>query len=185
MTLIIALKDKNWVSIWGDRFWSNFWFWSEMIDEKVFQVWDLIFWCCGSFRVMNIIQHHFSPPERGAKVDNKTYMYKYVLEELKKVLNEKNVSQVEKNLHEWYPILIAYEKDIYLLQEDFSMLQHDSPFMAIGSGSPFAYWFLEAIFSIIPNDNGKKWRADIITKCILWTQKHCPSVRWVGSILSQ
>ena len=58
---------------------------------------------------MNILQYHFTPPERGSKVDAKTYMYKYVLEEIKKLFNDKNVSEVEKNLHDAYPVLIGYE----------------------------------------------------------------------------
>lgn len=58
---------------------------------------------------MNILQYHFTAPERGSKVDAKTYMYKYVLEEIKKLFNEKNISEVKENLHDSYPVLIGYE----------------------------------------------------------------------------
>lgn len=58
---------------------------------------------------MNILQYHFTPPDRGSKVDAKTYVYKYVLEEIKKLLNDKNVSEVKENLHEAYPVIIGYE----------------------------------------------------------------------------
>lgn len=43
MTLIIALKDTAGISIGSDRFASNEYSGTEMIDDKVFQVGDLIF----------------------------------------------------------------------------------------------------------------------------------------------
>lgn len=190
MTLIIAIKDKSGISIGGDRLGSNLWTWSEMIDEKVFSVGDIIFGICGSFRVMNILQYHFTAPERGSKVDAKTYMYKYVLEEIKKLFNEKNISEVEKNLHDSYPVLIGYEWDIYLMQQDFSMLQHDRDFMTIWSGSEVANGYLEASYSLkhmshTRKNEPRKWREINIRDCILATQKHCFTVHGVGAILSQ
>lgn len=80
---------------------------------------------------MNILQYHFSAPQRGRDVDSKTYIYKYVMEDIKKLLNDKNVSEVDKNLHETNPIIIGYESDIYLMQENFSMYQPDNNFFCV------------------------------------------------------
>lgn len=161
-----------------------------MMDDKVFSVGDLIFGICGSFRVMNVLQYQFTAPERGSTVDARTYMYKYVLEELKKLLNEKNVSEVKDNLHDGYPVLIGYEGEIYLMQQDFSMIRHDMDFMTIGSGSETANGYLEASYSLkhMPHTrktDPRKWRETNIKDCILAVQKHCFTVHGVGVVLSQ
>lgn len=182
MTLIVALKDEKGISIGCDRFASNYYSGTEMIDDKVFQIWDLIFGICGSLRLLNILQYHFTPPDRGSKVDAKTYMYKYVLEEIKKLLHDKNVSEVDKNLHETNPVIIGYEWDIYLMQENFSMYQPDNKFFCVWSGTYVAEGFLEAanLYGIIKTQS----RESTIRDCIELTSKHIPSVRGKGKILS-
>ena len=43
MTLIIAIKSSEGISIGGDRIGTNLWIGGAVRDDKVFQIGDLIF----------------------------------------------------------------------------------------------------------------------------------------------
>ena len=64
------------------------------------------------------------------------------------------------------------------MQQDFSMIQHDRAFMAIGAGEEVARGFLEAkIYSGYKTILAKEqYRENIIKECIKAVEKHCPTV---------
>lgn len=119
---------------------------------KIFQKEDMLIWFCGSFRLGQVIEVMWNPPERTDNTRNRAY--EYIVEEavqsLIELLREKELLEYGKwkthaKLSDDTNLLIGYKWRLFQVEDDFSVLQREEDFNAIGSGSAAAMATLKTL----------------------------------------
>jgi ATP-dependent protease HslVU (ClpYQ) peptidase subunit len=109
----------------------------------------------GSWRVINIV----------SELQRRKVTPKLIVDTLKAVKGEdESLSDME--------ILCAWpNKPLVIIQNDFSVIEVQSSFMAIGSGAPYALGYLEAI-----NSEGREIADEDLQGAVVVTAKYSPTV---------
>lgn len=124
MTCIVWIKNKDTVLIWWDSagvFWNNL---TIRKDNKVFQVWNFIFGCTSSFRMIDILKYSFIPPELWQK-SIEEYMATDFVDEIRKVFKEKWYTEINNNRENWWKFLVwtifNWEPRLFTIDWDFQI----------------------------------------------------------------
>ncbi len=165
MTVVVWVVEKNWrIHMWGDLRGSADEDIAQYTTPKVFKKWDVLFGFAGSFRVADVLQYVLKdvPKEEKAYenpeisedlesqdtellrkyLDCKSYIVEFLIPAIKKVLKEEEVIAKHKD---WTPkllsdLLIGYGNKLFMIQDDFSVLENVNWFEAIGAWRPQAIW---------------------------------------------
>ncbi len=97
MTCIVWV-DNNKVYIGADSAGSGGWQIVTRIDTKVFKIWDFIFWCTTSFRMINILKYSFIPPKIRNTEDIYEYMCTKFINELRNSFGDWWFLEKDKNV---------------------------------------------------------------------------------------
>lgn len=120
-------------------------------DEKVFYKnvplrEKMLMGFVGNYRIGNIMKHTFRPPRKTVADLADTYIYGEFLSALKNV--------VEGEKFEETSILIGYQKNLYVIEDDFSIVRPLNPYTAIGHGASYALGALSILTKSQTTDYG-------------------------------
>lgn len=142
MTCIVGLVDPengNRVYIGGDSAGCSPGIISLRKDPKVFRNGPFLMGYAGSYRMGQLLRYSFNPPERASRRDVYQYMITDWVDEVRKTLKDGGEAKVEDNVEETSgQALIAYRNRLFMLDEDFQVAEHITPYVSIGVGSEIA-----------------------------------------------
>lgn len=136
MTCIVGLKTEEGVYIGGDTFGSDRFIGEAYRRPKVFKKDDFIFGVCGSYRVMQLLEFKLNIPDKAEKTPEDKYIYTDFLESVRKCLKDGGHIKLDSGIEtiQGAELLFAYRGNLYILQNDLSILEPKSGFAATGSG---------------------------------------------------
>lgn len=150
MTCIIGLKHGNSIYIAGDSGASTAWDMRPTSVPKVFISGSFIIGYSTSFRVGQLLQYQFSPPEKLTSQTDEQYMVVSVVEHMRHILRDGGAITTENGKEIGAFVLIGYGGNLYKIQSDYSCMMYPSEFDAIGSGEDFALAAMEALENLEP-----------------------------------
>lgn len=140
MTCIIALRDKetNTVYLAGDKLGSNGSTKAVYKDPKVFQVGHFYFGYTTSFYMGQLLKYSWKQPCKTMHQDEDEYIYRDVVQSLKKVFSDNNFGQ-NQNGHEpdFGCFIMVYKGRIFKVQDNMSLLEVED-FVSVGCGEYYA-----------------------------------------------
>lgn len=150
MTCIVGIidKEKGKVIIGGDSQASNGSHKYPRIDPKVFKNGKFIIGCSGSFRLINIVKHVFTPPEVDESSSLMGYMVSKFVTQLRVLLKE-NGALITENGEDSLSgdIMVGYNDRLFTIDCDFNVGESRYGFDAIGCGYISALAVMHALSS--------------------------------------
>jgi ATP-dependent protease HslVU (ClpYQ) peptidase subunit len=147
VTCIVAIEHEGKVWMGGDSAACKDDYVSSVKNKKVFIVGDFIIGYSGSFRVGQILEYAFKPPEQDiySKSDME-YMVIDFVDSLRETLREKGVllNTEEGESHD-SEFLVGYHGQIYSIERDFHVGRSVHRYAACGSGMYYALGALHAM----------------------------------------
>lgn len=134
MTCIVALIDKGNVYIGGDSAGVAGNFITIRKDEKVFINGDCIMGFTSSFRMGNLLQYKFVPPQQKAKQSDIKYLNTDFIDAVKKTFKENDFGKPD----EGGSFLLGYRGKLYNISADFQVGIPMLDFDAVGCGADIA-----------------------------------------------
>lgn len=132
MTCIVGLKHDNRIYIGSDSCSTlDGWCSRETLVPKIFFRNDYLFGVSGTFRANQILEHIFDPPEISTG-DTTQFMIKEFIPKLQYCF-ERNDFRGQQ----WYA-LVAYNKELFTVYNDFQVQHYSDDFTAIGGGYDLA-----------------------------------------------
>jgi 20S proteasome alpha/beta subunit len=151
MTCIVGLRTDLGVYIGADSAASDssggF---ATVVHPKVFEISNFLVGCTVSFRLMQVLQYCFKPDERKQNESDFQYLVTGFSNKLHDILKE-----YECSFDEGDPgLLIGYRGRLYHTMCDFSIMEYNAPYVAIGSGGDYALgsMYSTAKLNISPED---------------------------------
>jgi ATP-dependent protease HslVU (ClpYQ) peptidase subunit len=149
MTCIVGVENDNRVYIGGDSALSWFDTITSLHDaEKIFSVGPIIFGCCGSPRLAQLIRYGLKVPPHARNVDDAKYIVIDVVDAIRKLLKKKGslFHQAEGDIDQlpWSSMLIGYRGHLYEIEDNFQITRTKDGYNAIGSGGSIALGTLYA-----------------------------------------
>ncbi len=140
MTCIVGIIEKGVVHIGCDSLASGTMFKRVRKDGKVFDKGEFIIGACGSYRLMNIIEHCFTPPYfKEDTMCISKYMSTDFVDGLKKTFKERGfLRSSESTIDKGGNILVGFRGRLFEVMVDFQVAEMEDEYAVIGSGYPFA-----------------------------------------------
>lgn len=150
MTCIIGIIEPKRIVFGCDSLGSNSRTKRTRKDGKVFLKGDMIIGCCGTFRLMNIIEFSFKQPSYrnfSTNVRNfydgedlvMRYMCTVFISELKKCFKENGFLRTKTDdIDKGGQLLIGFQNRIFEIGSDFQVAEFHENYASIGSGYSFA-----------------------------------------------
>ena len=146
MTCIVWIVDGKDVLIWWDSAWVA---WTNIIirkDPKVFKVWEFIFWCTSSFRMINILRFSFNPPKRKEWQDIYEYMCTDFVDAIRSTFKDKGYMEIDKHQESWGSFLVwvrdGKQWRLFNIEWDFQVGESVSNYNACWCWVYYALWSL-------------------------------------------
>lgn len=156
MTCIIGFLEKGKVWLAGDRVAADTGQWQNQVinEPKVFQTGSFIMGYTSSFRFGDLLKYSFCPTEPREDEDLSRYMRQTFIVELRKLLRDEGYSRVDSNQESGGTMLVGIAGRLFLVQDDFSIIEYSSQYTAVGCGAPYALGALTAIdhFDLEPSE---------------------------------
>lgn len=116
-----------------------------LLDKKVFIKNNMLFGFCGDLRFGQLVKHRFNPPSPGRNKDIEMFIHTKFLPELQKFFSDAGHSRLEPGT---FDLMIGIHKSIFVISDDFSVVETPNRFQAIGSGCDYALGVMYATKSI-------------------------------------
>jgi ATP-dependent protease HslVU (ClpYQ) peptidase subunit len=133
MTCIIGLKQDSKVYIGGDSAALSGYDKRTRKDKKVFRNGKFVFGFTTSFRMGQLLQYKFKPPEI-TQIDLFEYMATDFVDALKKCFKDNGYSKVENNIEEGGIFLVGINDRLFKIESDFQVAETIYDFDACGCG---------------------------------------------------
>lgn len=115
-------------------------------QPKVFINQDFIIGCCSSTRIMQLMQHSFTPPDQPSRKEDIEYLVTDFIDAIRTMQKDKGVMKKENELEEHdAQFLVGFNGNLYHVEEDFQVYQTHEPFAAVGAGADLALGALHAL----------------------------------------
>lgn len=146
MTCIVALKHEGKIFMGADSAGSDGYTIRSRSDEKVFANDKFLIGYCGSYRIGQILQYSFSPPEQSIKQDDMTFMVDTFIDHVRILMREKGTLKKD-NEEESHggPFIVGYNGELYSIDEDFQVGKYFDDYATAGSGEQTAMGALYAM----------------------------------------
>lgn len=138
MTCIVGYVDGNDIYMGGDSIAISEDGYRIMDFPKVFIRGDMIFGFASSFRMGQILKSSFIIPERPEDISDEEYIQGVFIDTLIKCFEEKGYATIDNNVATGGCFLLGYNKRLYQIQDDFSVLCNIQKYDSIGVGENFA-----------------------------------------------
>lgn len=116
-----------------------------LIDKKVFLKNNILFGFCGDLRFGQLVKHRFNPPSPGRNKDIELFIHTKFLPDLQKFFIDSGYNKIESGS---FDIMVGIHKSIFVISDDFSVVETPNRYQAIGSGSDYALGVMYATKSI-------------------------------------
>lgn len=159
MTCIVGLNTGKKIIIAGDGMGSDGFTYGQDKRPKVFKRDDFIFGVCGSYRVMQLLEHKFVVPARKIGQTTENFIYTTFVENVFSCLDNNNALSLKDGAKEFSgSFLFGYEKELYHMFCNFQINVSVRNFDAAGSGNFHAMASLYSTegLNISPEDRLKK-----------------------------
>lgn len=137
MTCIVGMEFEGKVFLGGDSAGSDGYEISIQAGPKVFRLGDFVMGYTSSFRMGQLLQYSFNPPEQDGD-DDMAYLVSEFVPELRTCLKDGGYAVVENNREKSGFFLVGYRGKLYQIQNDFAVLRRTDGFDAVGSGASYA-----------------------------------------------
>lgn len=181
MTCIIALRDKETGTVYlaGDKLGSNGSTKAVYKDPKVFQIGHFCFGYTSSFYMGQLLKYHWKQPCKTMHQDEDGYIFKDVVQSLKKVFKDNNFGH-EQNGHEpdFGQFIMVYKGRIFEVQGNMSLLETDN-LSSVGCGKSHALGAVEALVNNtnIPAPDILKESMKIVSKFSCGVSEECDVIK--------
>lgn len=151
MTCIIAYKFDDVVYIGGDSIAADMDTYSKdiIINPKVFKNGKFLIGYTTSFRIGQLLEYTLIPPKKNKKQDVMQYLCNNFIDEIRRLFVDNGYDMLKSNSGGG-TFLFAYKGDIYLVQNDYSILIVDTAYNAVGSGYKAALAAMNVLEEIDP-----------------------------------
>lgn len=178
MTCIVGLLDGSKVYIGGDTLGSNGWTGQEVNHSKVFRVNSFVIGGTTSFRMLDLLEYSFSPPEPYPDEDLDRYMRTTFVNKVRSTLKDGGFNQTKDTWRDSGGTFIVGFKDrLWVVQDDYSVLNY-KPYCAVGSG------YQVAMGSLFTTNGTEMKPEDRVRKALEAASKYVVSVNGPFNVLS-
>jgi ATP-dependent protease HslVU (ClpYQ) peptidase subunit len=140
------------------------------VPPKVFKIDEFGIGYCHSFRLGQVIQHFFQPPELpDENLDEDgmmSYMVRKFVPELRIILDANDYPSSDEEKASW-SLLVGVRSSIYIIESDFHVGYYEDHFAAIGAGYEYA---LGAML------NSRRYGEDMAREGLAAAKYFCPYV---------
>lgn len=173
MTCIIGVVDQGNVYIGGDSCASDDNTSRPVRSPKIFTLESasgdtMLIGYCESFRMGQILAHDIILPLHPKKQSNIQYLHRSVLPNIRTALRDGGQLTIENNVESSGEFLIGYRGQLFLFQDDLSILEPTDQMTSIGCGTECALGAMEAAIHLPAEER--------ILLALTITAKHVPRV---------
>lgn len=127
-------------------------------DKKIFRNGEFIIGCTSSFRMIQLLQFRFSPPEIKCK-DIYEYMCTDFVDAIRKCFRDGGFLSKDKDVESGGVFLIGYKDRLFCIQSDFQIAENLNGMDACGCGDAYALGCLYSIGNDVSNSDYKVTKA--------------------------
>jgi ATP-dependent protease HslVU (ClpYQ) peptidase subunit len=138
MTCIVGIREKNRIVIGADSLGSNGFTKTIRHDKKVFINNGMIFGFTSSFRMGQILEYSFVPPEQSRKENDFKYLVNTFIPALIETYSKKSYLRKSSDQAVGGEFLLGYKNKLYKIEGDFQVGIAADEFDACGCGENFA-----------------------------------------------
>lgn len=167
MTCIVAYKGKNSLFIGGDRQGSAGHYISDRKKAKVFKkdfkreialdqdnsllrTDKMVMGYTTSFRMGDILEHIFEPPNLPTNMDEEKYMVKLFVPALIKCFADNQWLTKINEVSRGGVFIVGFNRRLFIIEGDFQVSEEESNYIAVGCGADLAKGAFSAIEEIDP-----------------------------------
>lgn len=121
-------------------------------DPKVFRVGDFLFGCTSSFRMTQLLQYKFSPPQHHSEWDCERYMSTAFIDAVRDTLKAGGYARSDNGAEVAGEFLVGYRGRIFRVCSDYQVGENVEPFDAVGCGAELALGALHATREKTPGE---------------------------------
>ena len=171
MTCIVGLVCDGQVSLGGDSASnSNDHSITIVKNPKVFRKGAFVMGYTSSWRMGQLIQYQFMPPERDLQQDVMEYMVTSFIGGIRNLFKEGGWAKIENSQEQGGSFLVGYQGRLFTIHGDYQVAESANPYEAIGSGANIA---LGALFTLTTAKNFDKTAIqDILQFALDASSKH-------------
>jgi ATP-dependent protease HslVU (ClpYQ) peptidase subunit len=147
MTCVAGIVKGSRVYIAGDSAGSNDWHQLTLrLDKKVFRRDDLgmIFGCCGSFRMIQMLHYVFAPPLPPSEEELDHYMATTFINAVRSCFLEGGFAKKKEEREKGGHFLVGVRGRLFEIESDYQVGESLDGYAAIGSGDDVALGVLFA-----------------------------------------
>lgn len=145
MTCIVGIAHKGKVYLGGDSAGVSGLDVTVRKDKKVFQNGEFVMGFTSSFRMGQILQYTFTPPEVAVEDDDMmAYMVKKFIPAVRKAFKDEGFAAIESNREKGGCFLVGVRGRLFQIDTDFQVGEHLNGMAAVGCGESYAYGSLYA-----------------------------------------
>jgi ATP-dependent protease HslVU (ClpYQ) peptidase subunit len=146
MTCIVGVAQKGKVYLGGDSAGVSGLDLTARKDKKVFLNDEFVMGFTSSFRMGQILQYVFTPPEvtKADEDDMMAYMVKKFIPAVRKVFKEEGYAYVDSNRETGGTFLVGVRGRLFRIDSDFQVGESLDGYEAVGCGESFALGSLHA-----------------------------------------
>ena len=155
MTCIVGIESKGCVWIGGDSASSDGYTVQISANDKVFRKGSFLFGFTTSWRMGQIIQYCFQPPEHTASVSDMEYLVTQFIPALREKYEAEKWGRAENGRSEGGQFLLGYKDRLYQVQPDYHVHAatcEGDVYDSVGSGFQYALGSLYSTFGKKPQD---------------------------------
>lgn len=155
MTCIVGLVEDGVVYLGADSAGSNPSQITTRLDKKIFRIGEMLFGCCGSFRMTQLLRHGLILPEHPDDLSIDDYMVLKFIEGARTVFEAGGYMR-KFNESEWGgDFLVGYRGHLYHIESDFQVGESAALYDACGNGDDVALGVLYATAGMRPHQRIK------------------------------
>jgi ATP-dependent protease HslVU (ClpYQ) peptidase subunit len=123
-----------------DTITTNEYDWNTRKRKKVFiRNNNMMFGCCGSFRMMDLLEWKLYIPVHGKTYSTNEYIHTTFIDAVIKCFNENYYGKIDNNRARGGTFLLGYKDKLYKIYDDYQIEENTKNFNVAGSGGESAY----------------------------------------------
>lgn len=150
MTCIVGLKHDGVIYLGGDGIGAGGSSKTTVLVPKVFKVDDFIIGYTTSFRMGQLLQYNFKPPNiEGLELNR--YMVSKFIPAIREAFKAGGFSSEKERVESAGEFLVGVKGQLFKVQSDYSVLESADSYDACGSGEAYALGSLFSTHTTTPN----------------------------------
>lgn len=145
MTCIVAIKSNKGVMMGADSCGCAGHRASSVRTPKVSVVGEYLIGYTTSFRMGQILHYAMSTKKHNPKDDLFLHLVKVLIPEVRESLKAGGWLHIKENQESGGEFLLAHERRLFVVQTDFSVLEYEDDYVAVGCGEEWAVGALYAL----------------------------------------